>query len=128
MKNTAISFARAGLRSARALGVAALIIVLSVMNGFQKEVRDRMLAVIAHVEVRAPGDGALPDWRLTPGLRYERWQAWGGRTLTAGKAFDHAERELTAAIDTHDHQAHAGHAGGAQHLQELSLAQAHDKC
>jgi lipoprotein-releasing system permease protein len=34
-----------------ALGVAALIIVLSVMNGFQKEVRDRMLSVIAHVEV-----------------------------------------------------------------------------
>ena len=39
-----------------ALGVAALIIVLSVMNGFQKEVRDRMLAVIAHIEVTAvPG-------------------------------------------------------------------------
>ena len=34
-----------------ALGVAALIIVLSVMNGFQKEVRDRMLSVIAHVEL-----------------------------------------------------------------------------
>ena len=33
------------------LGVAALIIVLSVMNGFQKEVRDRMLSVLAHVEV-----------------------------------------------------------------------------
>ena len=32
-----------------ALGVAALIIVLSVMNGFQKEVRDRMLSVIPHV-------------------------------------------------------------------------------
>ncbi len=35
------------------LGVAALIIVLSVMNGFQKEVRDRMLAVISHIEVVA---------------------------------------------------------------------------
>lgn len=35
----------------------------------------------------------LPDWRLTPGLRYERWQAWGGRTLTAGKTFNHAERD-----------------------------------
>ena len=34
-----------------ALGVAALIIVLSVMNGFSKEVRDRMLSVIAHVQV-----------------------------------------------------------------------------
>lgn len=35
------------------LGVAALIMVLSVMNGFQKEVRDRMLGVLAHVEVLA---------------------------------------------------------------------------
>lgn len=36
------------------LGVAALIIVLSVMNGFQKEVRDRMLGVLSHIEVFAP--------------------------------------------------------------------------
>jgi lipoprotein-releasing system permease protein len=48
-----------------ALGVAALIIVLSVMNGFQQEVRDRMLSVIAHVEVHAADGGALPDWRAT---------------------------------------------------------------
>ncbi|MGR5396964.1 ABC transporter permease, partial [Vibrio alginolyticus] len=46
-----------------ALGVAALIIVLSVMNGFQKEVRDRMLSVLAHIEVMAPG--SLPDWQRT---------------------------------------------------------------
>src|SRR5262245_42363746 len=48
-----------------ALGVAALIVVLSVMNGFQKEVRDRMLAVVSHIEVLAPPDlnGATPvDW------------------------------------------------------------------
>jgi len=44
-----------------ALGVAALIIVLSVMNGFQKEVRDRMLAVVSHIEVFAPNGAALPD-------------------------------------------------------------------
>ena len=45
-----------------ALGVAALIIVLSVMNGFQKEVRDRMLSVVPHIEVRAVA-GAQPDWK-----------------------------------------------------------------
>jgi lipoprotein-releasing system permease protein len=48
-----------------ALGVAALIIVLSVMNGFQKEVRDRMLSVVAHVELHAPPGEALADWRAT---------------------------------------------------------------
>ncbi|WP_288108303.1 lipoprotein-releasing ABC transporter permease subunit [Limnobacter sp.] len=46
------------------LGVAALIVVISVMNGFQKEVRDRMLSVIAHVEVLAPADG-FENWENT---------------------------------------------------------------
>jgi lipoprotein-releasing system permease protein len=43
------------------LGVAALIIVLSVMNGFQKEVRDRMLGVVSHIEVYAADGGAVSD-------------------------------------------------------------------
>lgn len=58
-----------------ALGVAALIIVLSVMNGFQKEVRDRMLSVVPHIEV-ASFRGPLGDWRTiaddllrVPGVR-----------------------------------------------------------
>jgi lipoprotein-releasing system permease protein len=72
-----LRYTRAGRRSARnsfisfislismagiALGVAALIVVLSVMNGFQKEVRDRMLSVLSHVEV-FNGTGGLADWR-----------------------------------------------------------------
>jgi lipoprotein-releasing system permease protein len=47
-----------------ALGVAALIVVLSVMNGFQKEVRDRMLSVLSHIEV-FDASGSLPDWQAT---------------------------------------------------------------
>ena len=43
------------------LGVAALVIVLSVMNGFQKEVRDRMLSVVSHIEVVSADGGALED-------------------------------------------------------------------
>jgi lipoprotein-releasing system permease protein len=42
--------------------VAALIIVLSVMNGFQKEVRDRMLSVLSHIEVSAVREPLL-DWK-----------------------------------------------------------------
>ena len=45
-----------------AVGVMALIVVLSVMNGFQKEVRDRMLSVLSHVEV-VHITGSIPDWK-----------------------------------------------------------------
>jgi lipoprotein-releasing system permease protein len=64
-RNGFISFISAISMLGIALGVAALIIVLSVMNGFQKEVRSRMLSVISHVEVFAPGGNALADWRTT---------------------------------------------------------------
>ncbi len=39
-----------------ALGVAALIIVLSVMNGFQVDVRDRMLSVLPHIQLVVPNE------------------------------------------------------------------------
>src|SRR6188768_3454037 len=60
-RNGFISFISGVSMLGIALGVAALIIVLSVMNGFQKEVRDRMLGVVSHVEVYGPGGGTLPD-------------------------------------------------------------------
>ena len=60
-RNGFISFISGVSMLGIALGVAALIIVLSVMNGFQKEVRDRMLGVIAHIEVFAPGGAALTN-------------------------------------------------------------------
>src|SRR5215467_3867569 len=63
-RNAFISFISAISMSGIALGVAALIVVLSVMNGFQKEVRDRMLSVLAHVEIFSP-TGSMPDWQLT---------------------------------------------------------------
>ena len=64
-RNGFISFISGVSMLGIALGVAALIIVLSVMNGFQKEVRDRMLSVVAHIEVFAPGGAALPDLART---------------------------------------------------------------
>jgi lipoprotein-releasing system permease protein len=60
-RNGFISFISGVSMLGISLGVAALIIVLSVMNGFQKEVRDRMLSVVSHIEVYGPGGGVLPD-------------------------------------------------------------------
>jgi lipoprotein-releasing system permease protein len=43
-----------------ALGVAALIVILSVMNGLETETRTRLLSMSAHASVTA--DSGLPDW------------------------------------------------------------------
>jgi lipoprotein-releasing system permease protein len=59
--NRFISFISGVSMMGIALGVAALIIVLSVMNGFQKEVRTRMLSAVAHVEVLDDRGWALPN-------------------------------------------------------------------
>ena len=45
-----------------ALGMTTLITVISVMNGFEKELRARILGAIAHATIQ-PMDGALMDWR-----------------------------------------------------------------
>jgi lipoprotein-releasing system permease protein len=61
-----ISFIAASSMAGIALGVAALIVVLSVMNGFQKDVRDRMLSVLPHIELYVPGadpDRILSQWQ-----------------------------------------------------------------
>ena len=60
-RNGFISFISGVSMLGIALGVAALIIVLSVMNGFQKEVRDRMLGVVSHIEVYAADGAPVPD-------------------------------------------------------------------
>ena len=51
-RNSFISFIALTSMAGIALGVAALIVVLSVMNGFQQELRNRILSVASHIEVR----------------------------------------------------------------------------
>jgi lipoprotein-releasing system permease protein len=61
-RNHFISFISLISMLGMALGVMALIVVLSVMNGFQKEIRARMLGASPHLEVVADG-GRINDWR-----------------------------------------------------------------
>ena len=92
-----IRYTRAGKRSARnsfisfislisvsgiALGVAALIVVLSVMNGFQKEVTDRMLSVVAHIEIYNQR-GDMPEWQGVIADSFKNPAVRGAAPLTA---------------------------------------------
>lgn len=84
-----ISFIAASSMAGIALGVAALIVVLSVMNGFQKEVRDRMLSVLPHIELYIPG--ALPErvlrqWQTFADAARANPEVRGGAPFVAAQA------------------------------------------
>ncbi len=85
-RNGFISFISGVSMLGIALGVAALIIVLSVMNGFQKEVRDRMLSVIAHIEVFDAQGQALADWQATAAQLRRNPQVRGAAPYVAAQA------------------------------------------
>ena len=97
-RNGFISFISGVSMLGIALGVAALIIVLSVMNGFQKEVRDRMLSVIAHVEVVDPRGNALADWQATAREARRNAQVVGAAPFIAAQALVARGDEMRGAV------------------------------
>lgn len=84
-RNSFISFISLISMAGIALGVAALIVVLSVMNGFQKEVRDRMLSVLSHIEV-FDASGNLPDWQATAKEAFQLKEVKGAAPYVAAQA------------------------------------------
>ena len=97
-RNGFISFISGVSMLGIALGVAALIIVLSVMNGFQKEVRDRMLSVISHVEVYQSQGEALPDWQATAAQARLNPQVVGAAPFIAAQALIARGEDMRGAI------------------------------
>ncbi|WP_280152542.1 lipoprotein-releasing ABC transporter permease subunit [Piscinibacter sp. XHJ-5] len=97
-RNRFISFISGVSMLGIALGVAALIIVLSVMNGFQKEVRDRMLSVIAHVEIYDAQGTGLPDWQALAAKARDNPQVIGAAPFVAAQALIARGDEMRGAI------------------------------
>ncbi len=97
-RNGFISFISGVSMLGIALGVAALIIVLSVMNGFQKEVRDRMLGVVSHIEVFAPGGQALLDVNKTLAEAKTHPQVVGAAPFVAAQALVARGEEMKGAM------------------------------
>ncbi len=84
-RNSFISFISLISMAGIALGVAALIVVLSVMNGFQKEVRDRMLSVLSHIEV-FDATGSMPNWQETAKEAFRNKEVKGAAPYVAAQA------------------------------------------
>jgi lipoprotein-releasing system permease protein len=84
-RNGFISFISGLSVAGIALGVAALIVVLSVMNGFQKEVRDRMLSVLSHIEVVAT-ERPMLDWQSVVDQARRNPLVVAGAPYVAGQA------------------------------------------
>ncbi len=97
-RNGFISFISGVSMLGIALGVAALIIVLSVMNGFQKEVRDRMLGVVSHIEIFAPGGNALPNLNRTLAEVRAHPQVVGAAPFIASQALLARGEDMKGAI------------------------------
>ena len=68
-----------------ALGITALITVLSVMNGFQEEVRGRILAMTPHATINR-WSGAVEDWKAVRDWALEDVRVVGGAPYIRGEA------------------------------------------
>ena len=97
-RNRFISFISGASMVGIALGVMALIVVLSVMNGFQKEVRDRMLNVIAHVELLDAGGQALPDWQATAAKARQNPEVVGAAPFIASQSLIARGEDMRGAV------------------------------
>ena len=80
------------------LGVATLIVVLSVMNGFERELRSRILAVTAHATLTGLS-GSLTDWRsIQQQLRRQPGVQAAGSYIESQAMFAHGARMAGAAV------------------------------
>src|SRR5258706_6807555 len=79
------------------LGIGALITVLSVMNGFGKELRSRILGVASHVVV-TDIDGRLADWRIVATRARSNPHVLGDAPFVRGQAMLARGKAVSGAI------------------------------
>ncbi|MGB4875907.1 MAG: lipoprotein-releasing ABC transporter permease subunit, partial [Candidatus Competibacter sp.] len=84
-RNHFISFISLSSMVGIALGITALITVISVMNGFQEEVRGRILAMTPHATINR-WNGVVEDWRAVRDWALEDARVLGGAPYIRGEA------------------------------------------
>ncbi len=80
-----------------ALGVAALITVLSVMNGFEAELRDRILGMTSHASITGI-DGELRDWQTLEAPLQQESRVLGWAPYVEGQAMINSERHVSGTL------------------------------
>lgn len=83
-RNQFVSFVSLASFLGITLGVFALIVVLSVLNGFEAELRQRILNLTAHAKV-LPKQGELIDWVSAQELALEDQQVLGAAPFVSGE-------------------------------------------
>jgi len=80
-----------------ALGVAALITVLSVMNGFEAELRDRILGMTSHASITGT-DGELHDWQTMEAPLKNESRILGWAPYVEGQAMINSDRRVSGTL------------------------------
>jgi len=79
-----------------AIAVTVLIVVLSVVNGFERELKDRLLAMTSHASIEGV-DGSLTDWEALSDLALANTRVAGVAPYVSGQALLVFEEGLSGA-------------------------------
>ncbi|MEP6483850.1 MAG: lipoprotein-releasing ABC transporter permease subunit [Rudaea sp.] len=96
-RNHFISFISLISMMGLAVGVMALIVVISVMNGFEKELTSRILGMVAHATISSV-DGGIHDWQKTVDFAKKNPHVLGAAPYVEGQALLRGERNAPAII------------------------------
>ena len=80
-----------------AIAVAVLIIVLSVVNGFERELQERLLAMSSHAIIESPGN-SLADWRPLAAVAEQNDRVAAAAPYVEGQALLTSGEELSGTL------------------------------
>ncbi|MEE8428590.1 MAG: lipoprotein-releasing ABC transporter permease subunit [Gammaproteobacteria bacterium] len=96
-RNHFISFISLVSMSGIALGITALITVLSVMNGFEQELRDRILSMTSHATIQGV-EGPLADWQDIAATAREEGRVVGVAPFVRGETMLVHDQQVSGAM------------------------------
>jgi len=94
-RNHFISFISIASMSGVTIGVMALIVVLSVMNGFEEKLRASILGMAAHATISAVGREGMTNWHVVAGYAEKNPEVAGVAPYVSGQGMLRADQQLS---------------------------------